>query len=57
MMKIFVIVGHNRELNNTSARAAFRHRSDAEAWIKDPERNFFDDLTVIVELDLEGREN
>ena len=48
-MKIYVVVGHNGLFNNTSARAVYSRREDAEqfdAW--------FDDQTAIVELELDG---
>ena len=52
-MQIYVIVGHNQELENISARAAFTDRTEAEAYIKDPKRNWFDDRSVIVPLELD----
>lgn len=52
-MKVYVIVGHNDVLNNTSARAVFTLRAEAEAYVADPKRNWFDSRTAIVELELD----
>ena len=53
-MKVFVIVGYNAGFENTSARAAFSKKEDAQAWTEDATRCWFDDRTEIVELELDG---
>lgn len=55
-MKIFVIVGHNRRLDNVSARAAYSSRAQAEAHLADRERMWFDDDAAIVELEVDREE-
>jgi len=53
-MKVYVIVGENKGLENISARAAYSRREDAEAHQNDPTRMWFDDRSAIVELELDG---
>ena len=53
--KIFVVVGQWKQMNNISARVAFSRKEDAQAWIDDPKRNWSDDRTEIVEIDLDPK--
>lgn len=50
-MKIFVVIGHNRNLNNTSAYAAFSTREAAERWAKSDE-NYLADIWAINEVEV-----
>jgi hypothetical protein len=52
-MKVYVVVGHNKTFNNISARAVFTDRETASKWVLDPEKNWFDDETRIVPLELD----
>ena len=49
-MNVYVIVGHNRSLENISARAAYTTREAAEAHLASKDCMWFDDRATIVEL-------
>jgi hypothetical protein len=53
-MKVYVIVGVNRLLENTSARAVYSRREDAEAHLLDKKRMWFDDHAVMVEHEIDA---
>ena len=53
-MKVYVVVGYNRTLNNASARVAFSKREDAQRWMDHTVSNWFDDKSKIIELELDA---
>lgn len=52
-MKVYVIVGENRQFENVSARAVYSTREKAEAHLTSKELMWFDDRAVIVELTID----
>jgi hypothetical protein len=52
-MKVYIVVGENRNVNNISARAAYSTQPLAEAHLADPQRMYFDDRAVIVPLEID----
>ncbi len=54
-MKVFVIIGRNDRLQNTSARAVYSRYEDAEAHISDPALMWFDDSAVIEVFEVDSQ--